>query len=364
MKKSIFGLAAMAVAVSMASCSLDEVMEQPAEQAIGFSSFVGKPTKSLTELIKPDVTPDAGQAALTDFWVFGNYGTKDGGTYDNVVFTNEKVTVSSSSFTNVGPATAANNKYWVADKDYMFAAYSNGNTQLTTTSAVSFGTDGHITITDYVAGDNDLILATPAKVSTDATIASQPSAVPLTFSHLLSQVAFEFKNGFTNGYKVKITGLKFSVNNKATYSYKTNAYLWTLASPASNADKSYTVNSGNAFAKTDGDKTSEYNFIIPQSNKYIKASFTVEVSDDKGTVVATKEYKEATAVPLATGTSTTPSGAAENTWVSGYKYKYTATIDANVLGDVMFPIQFTVTKVDDWSTASSDTGLDLDGNSN
>lgn len=364
MKKSIFGLAAMAVAVSMASCSLDEVMEQPAEQAIGFSSFVGKATKAATELIKPDGIIGTGQAALTDFWVFGNYGTKDGGTYDNVVFTNERVTVSGSSFTNVGPATAANNKYWVANKDYMFAAYSNGNNQLTTTSAVSFGTDGHITITDYVAGDNDLILATPPKVSTQATITSQPNAVELEFKHLLSQVAFEFKNGFTNEYKVKITGLKFSVNNKATYSWlqSGSAYAWELATPAVSTEKLYTVNSGNAFAKTDGDKTSEYNFIIPQPNENITASFKVEVIDDKNNSVATKEYNatNSNAVSLATGTTTTPN--ASNTWVAGYKYKYTATINANVLDDVMFPIKFKVSSVESWEDGDTpDAGLNLGG---
>ena len=52
MKKKVFWLAAMAVTVSMASCSLEEVVEQPTPQAIGFSSFVGKPTKAVTQTEK------------------------------------------------------------------------------------------------------------------------------------------------------------------------------------------------------------------------------------------------------------------------------------------------------------------------
>ena len=345
----------MAVTVSMASCSLEEVVEQPTPQAIGFSSFVGKPTKAATEVIAPNGTAGSGKTALTKFWVFGNYGSKDGGIYGTVVFNNEQVTVTSDSYSEVGPTTT---KYWVADKDYMFVAYSNGNTQLTTTNGVSFDNSGHIEITDYTAGDNDLILATPGKIYSGTSIASQPDAVELEFKHLLSQVAFEFKNGFTNDYKVKITGLQFSVPNKATYSYQ-GAYSWDT--PDTEATKVYAVNGDAAFDNS-AEKQSEYNFVIPQNNSSITASFTVTVYESDGSsVVATKNYTADKAVSLATGTTTDPTGGNDNVWTPGYKYKYTATIDANILNDVLFPIQFEVTSVDTWknSTADDDFGLNL-----
>lgn len=355
MKKNVFGLAAMAVAVSMASCSLEEVMEQPAQQAIGFSTFVGKSTKAATELVNPGTQSGT---ALNKFYVFGKYGDISGNTYTNDVFSNDEVTVTE---TNKEIATT---EYWVANKYYKFAAYSNGNYQIT--DNVSFGTDGHITFTNYEAGTNDLILATPAEVPSGTPSSSNPSAVTLEFKHLLSQVAFEFKNGFDNGYKVAITYLKFNVNNKATYSYQGNAYSWAMKNPAESADKEYTINEGNPFDGEEDNKTqtSAYNFVIPQSNADIKASFTVTVYDTGGEVVATKEYKDDDAVPLATGTTTTPGGD-NNAWTPGYKYKYTATIDASVLDDVMFPIKFTVTSVEGWKDAKDDTngdfGLDLDG---
>lgn len=66
MKKNKFWLAAMAVTVSMASCSLEEVMEQPEPQAIGFSSFVGKPTRAVTETKTNN---------LGSFKVYGGYAT-------------------------------------------------------------------------------------------------------------------------------------------------------------------------------------------------------------------------------------------------------------------------------------------------
>lgn len=225
---------------------------------------------------------------------------------------------------------------------------------------MSFDQNGHITFTDYEAGTNDLILAAPTiEVTTPATIAdNNPGAVELTFNHLLSQVAFEFENGFTNGYKVKIEYLKFSVNNKATYSYQSGAYGWGTLN--TEATKSYIVNGDAAFAASDGSKTSESNFVIPQSNENITASFTVTVYDTDGTTeIATKTYENGNAVSLATGTTTTPGGD-NNAWTPGYKYKYTATIDASVLDDVMFPIKFTVSSVSDWDDAESNTNGDFD----
>ena len=349
----------MAVAVSMASCSLDEVMEQPAQQAIGFSSFVGKPTKSATELVTPG---SQSGTALNKFYVYGAYGDA-ANTYGANVFngaTVENVANTTDAYTPTGIQ-----KYWIANKFYKFVAYSNGNNKCTN---VTFDDKtGRITITDYEAGTNDLILADPNEVQTTTISANSLGSVALTFNHLLSQVAFEFKNGFTNGYKVKITDLKFSVNNKATYSWQSNAYSWGTMSDSK--EKSYTVNNDEAFDNS-ANKTSEYNFVIPQSNSSITASFNVEVLDGQN-VVATKEYNATNnnAVSLATGTTTTPSGS--DTWIAGYKYKYTATIDANILSDVMFPIQFTVTSVEDWETADGDTSgegtdfdLTLNGNGN
>lgn len=340
MKKNKFWLAAMAVTVSMASCSLEEVMEQPEPQAIGFSSFVGKPTRAVTEIVNPGSTGSG--TPLSTFYVFGKYGDAVGGTYTNDVFSNTSVTVTE---TNTEIATA---QYWVPNKSYKFAAYSDGNSKIE--SNISFGTDGNITITGYSAGLNDLILATPAEVQTGATITEgNPDAVSLTFNHLLSQVGFEFTNGFTNGYKVQITGLKINIPNKATYS-KTSVYSW--GAPNTNADKTYTVNGGDKFDSS-ASKLSEYNFVIPQNNESLKAEFTVTVYDNNDIQIIQKEFPN---VSLATGTTTTPESD-NNVWTPGYKYKYTATIDASVLDDVMFPIEFKVVAVEGWE---SSTG----GNSN
>ena len=329
MKKNKFWLAAMAVTVSMASCSLEEVMEQPEPQAIGFSSFVGKPTRAVTEIVNPGSTGSG--TPLSTFYVFGKYGDAAGGTYTNDVFSNTSVTVTA---TNTEIATA---QYWVPNKYYKFAAYSDGNNSLTTTDKVSFDENGHITITDYEAGDKDLILATPAEVQTNATISAQPSAVPLTFNHLLSQVSFQFVGeGFPAGYKIKIEGLTFSVNNTATYTSSDG--LWgELKTPAS---KGYTVASGAAFA-FDTKTTSDANFVIPQGySSNITATFTATIYDNHGSTVASKAFT--TASLLANSTTGIPAE-----WVKGNRYQYNIKITPSEMTN-MFPIKFTVTRVEGW----------------
>lgn len=350
MKKNKFWLAAMAVTVSMASCSLEEVMEQPEPQAIGFSSFVGKPTRAVTEIIKPDGTESGVQTPLTKFYVFGRYGDKNGANYGNVVYENAEVVVSNSSFTNVGPADV---QYWALNKDYKFAAYSDGNNSLTTTDKVSFDENGHITITDYEAGDKDLILATPEEVQTGATISAQPDAVPLTFNHLLSQVSFQFVGeGFPAGYKIKIEGLTFSVNNTATYTSSTGA--WVVSESASSASKGYTVASGAAFA-FDTKTTSDANFVIPQSySGEITATFTATIYDNHGSTVASKAFTTASLL------ASSPLGIPAE-WVKGYRYQYNIKITPSEMTN-MFPIKFTVTTVSGWqnsTTPGDSNNLDL-----
>lgn len=332
MKKNKFWLAAMAVTVSMASCSLEEVMEQPEPQAIGFSSFVGKPTRAVTEIVNPNGSASGVQTPLTKFYVFGRYGDKNGADYGNVVYENAEVTVNGSSFTNVGPADV---QYWALNKDYKFAAYSDGNSKIG--SNISFGTDGNIIITSYSAGSNDLILATPAEVQTGATISAQSNAVPLTFNHLLSQVSFQFVGeGFPAGYKIKIESLAFSVNNTATYTSSNNSW----GDPTTSASKGYTVGTGTAFA-FDTKTTSDANFVIPQGySSDITATFTATIYDNHGSTVASKAFTTASLLA-----NSTPGIPAE--WVKGNRYQYNIKITPSEMTN-MFPIKFTVTTVSEW----------------
>lgn len=357
-------MAAMIVTVSMVSCSLEEVVEQSASQAIGFSPFVGKPTRGVTEIISPNENEDTGKDALNTFYVFGRYGNTQNGTYDKEVYDNAAVNVTSGNYTNVGPSDV---QYWVPNKYYKFAAYSDGNSQINgteeTNPKVSFGTDGYITISNYSADEKDLILATPDQVSTGATISSQPAAVSLTFKHLLSQVSFQFEGeNFPTGYTIKIESLKFYVNNTATYTGSSSSW----GTPNTSAEKSYTVNSGSSFAFDTATK-SDANFVIPQSynSSDIKATFKATIYDNHGSEVATKDFETVsllanTAAANSGGTPSIPSQ-----WEAGYRYQYNLTITPSNMGN-MYPIEFTVS-VEDWqdkTTGGYDTVINGTSGSN
>lgn len=354
----------MIVTVSMVSCSLEEVVEQPASQAIGFSPFVGKPTRGVTEIVNPGSgSPGDGKAVLSTFYVFGSYGDTQNGTYDNEVYNNAEVTVSSTN-TEVGPDDV---QYWVPNKYYKFVAYSDGNSQINVTETnptVSFGTDGNITISNYSADEKDLILATPAEVSTATLNGTTPGAVSLTFKHLLSQVSFQFVgSGFPDGYQIKIEGLTFYVNNTATYTGSNASGSWS--SLTYSVEKSYAVNSGNSFPFGTATK-SDANFVIPQSySSEIKATFKATIYDNHGSEVATKDFET---VSLLDNTAAANSGGTPSIptqWEAGYRYQYNLTITPSNMGN-MYPIEFTVS-VEDWqdkTTGGYDTVINGTSGSN
>lgn len=352
MKKKVFWLAAMAVTVSMASCSLEEVVEQPTPQAIGFSSFVGKPTKAATEIVNPGSTGGTG-TALSKFYVFGKYGGSSN-SYEKDVFSNTEVTV-----TDVNTEISTT-QYWIANKYYKFVAYSDGNSSIGTTTgtgtaSVSIDNSVNITISDYEAGDKDLILATPTEV-TAQTDASSYGVVGLSFSHLLSQVSFQFKGeSFPDGYQLQITGLTFTANNKSTYSYvgdPTNGYTWSDPVSGNTNVRTYVVNENSKFAFGTATK-SDANFVIPRTySTDIIAAFTATVYDKNGTQVSTKKF---TTVSLLA--SSGPSIPGE--WKAGCRYQYNLTITPANMGN-MSPIKFKVDEVKGWQDEpSSGNGTDI-----
>ncbi len=327
MKTTFLLLAAATTA--FASCTNSEVMEVAGNRTISFAPFVEKATKTATEIVGVNAAN-----GLTKFYVFGKYGDNSEGTYDTEVFSNLEVNVTGASDT---PGTG---HYWIAGKYYKFAAYSDGNKQIA--SGVSFGNDGNITISDYTVSNKDLILVTSTNEYNGSSQIATNTPVALTFSHLLSQLSFEFTNGFTaQGYTLEISGLSFTVENQATYTSSDGNWNIATGNPVTNRQ------TGNVY-------TDEAWFVIPQSNATstgYKVSFTATVKDRNNTV-ATKSLT----AHLATGdhSSDNNGNAGNDTWIKGYKYKYTATIDAGTMGITDNEIKFQVS-VAPWKDAGDTT---------
>ena len=196
MKKSLFLLGVAAAVFS--GCSNQEVMDvaEYANQPIEFTTFVDKTTRS------GDVTSQNFQK----FWVFAqNKGTGDQNWAD--------------AFTNVQVSKAGDNEwlpintyYWEKNKEFRFAGYANGESQLNK-SIVSYdagsqsggSTSGLLTFTAYSTdGKNDLVAAmgNESNYTWDGTASGEAPKVSMTFRHMLSKLTFTFKTKMANTYTV------------------------------------------------------------------------------------------------------------------------------------------------------------------
>ena len=326
MKKKVFWLAAMAVTVSMASCSLEEVVEQPTPQAIGFSSFVGKPTKAVTQTEKTN---------LGSFQVYGGYAT------NTSVF--EGVSVASVDNGNTWNYT--NTQYWVPGQSYKFAAMGPTNA-LTGKGTLSFdyGT-GHLTLQDYTEANlensKDIVYAGNVTRTTNSPLETQDyEAVPFTFGHIMSWIKIKFVHKMTSGYKitvsdVTVTGVKTGATFAGTGT-STDTWSTSLSSDAAFSNQTPANNE-----LTTADASCLVDFIaIPQTVGTLTISFKLTVVDSA----------DNTLVDGKTMSSTVSSA----TWASNNIYVYTANLEYGKVG--IYPIQFTV---EDFSWDGTTNNSDL-----
>lgn len=316
MKKSLLfcGVAALA----FASCTQNEVLDVNENRAIGFDAFSGKATRA-------DITGNGGTGStFTKFFVFGSYDKNGDGSGYTSVYSNGEVAYNSGW-------SAKETQYWVADKNYKFAAYSDGNAALPEGTTATF-TDatGKLKIENYQVADKDLILAEEA--TGDGTTKGN---VSLSFSHLLSKVKFTFTSDFTSpNYTMTISGMKFNAGKTGTYDDSN----WNTTS---NAD--YEIGGWNNFVGGASESSDEY-YVLPQATSSLEVTLTVSVTDG-GSFNKTKELKAS--LDVTNGTDT-------GKWMPGYVYNYTATITPEKvdpdLNDQV--IKFTV-DVDSWQDHNS-----------
>jgi hypothetical protein len=335
MKKNKFWLAAMAVTVSMASCSLEEVMEQPEPQAIGFSSFVGKPTRAVTE---------TKTNSLGSFKVYGGYVT------NTDVFNGTEVTTNNQGST----WEYAVPQYWVPGQIYKFAAMGPSGIDIDTKLSFDY-TSGHLTllnyeVTDLATGSKDLVYAEANRTTDNPLVEANYAAVPFSFGHIMSWIKIKFVHDLTDKYKITVSDVSVTgVKTKGTF----NGTNWTMDSSPSDATFNDQDPNKDSYNQTDkildanGDNCLVDFIAIPQTVATLNISFKLTVQDDQGSyIVGTSDTpKEFSA--------TTLSGVA---WQKDYVYTYTATLDESVLG--LKPITFTAT-VEDWTNKDNNTGLTI-----
>lgn len=324
MKKSLFVLG-VAVA-ALASCTQNEVLEVAEGRAIGFDAFVNNQTKAVSEVTSDNIG--------TDFYVFGNYGTED--TWTDQAFNNE---ISTAVY------------YWQTDQTYRFGAYKDGDEK---NGAVTFvAATQTLRFPDYTPNDEkDLIAAVTGDVVANDYI-SGPTAVGLTFKHLLSQVKLTFKTDAAAVYNMTISNVQINgalSQSTATYTNGTVAWEPSVASAGTTTNNGYSYtalsNSGNI---SSGVISEQSKLVIPQSGtNVLTVTFTAKISGEaEGTANFTATLGHAI------------SGLTGDTWTNGYRYNYIANVELNKVIDNpegLVPITFEPT-VEDWKDAKPTVDL-------
>lgn len=335
--KKIF-LIGLTAAAMMASCSNDETVEMAQQKAISFSNaFVNNGTRSVHD-------PSFTTLTLKDFAVYGF-------TQKGQIFNGEKVSGTTStgwSYDNV--------QYWVPGNTYTFGAIAPysvaGKVSNVTlpTGATKVGMEVAFTNTD--ANQVDLLHAAPSQIT--GVTATYTTPVSMTFNHQLSKVKFSFQNFVGVGYNVKVSNVKITdAFKEGTLTVAATKNTW-----GGQTDKTLELNFGNVVA--DGATADEaavianaatlesYNekLMIPMGSSAIyTVTFTAELY--KGDVLL-GIYNHRVEIKNVE-------------FKLGYCYDFKASLThKNITAeDELNPIEFAVTKVEDWNKADIDKDLNV-----
>ena len=307
----MMGMAALA----LAGCTNEEVLNVSDGLAIGFDAFVGNMTKSVTEV-----------KTLTDFYVFGKLGA-DETSWNGQIFNNE-------------PNTAV--YYWQQGKHYRFGAYADGNGGQIADARYNAATQ-ELTFPQYTPNDaRDLVAATAVA---DASQAIPSAPVPLSFSHMLSQVGFTFNTEVGKEYTLAIRNIRINkAIRTATGSYKAPATIdWQGKAEPTVA---YTYDDIADLAGEETNQASQFKLVIPQQlpteeASKITVSFTASISGGGMAEAAEKSFELVLASP------------GEGGWKPGFRYNYTATINGDNITNVK-PVEF-IPSVGEWDNISGGT---------
>lgn len=325
MKTNLF-LLGMAVA-AFSSCTNEEVTDVAQNRAIKFNQFVENNTREVQEV-----------ESLSSFYVFGKF-REISNSYTTQIFNNESQDTP---------------YYWVANKFYIFGAYADGNNgkieDVTFDSAKK-----QLVFTNYSPDDTkDLVAAISDEVESGDNPTTNDNKVSLTFHHMLSQVKFTFNTTDGKEYQIKISNLKINAVKTSTgniaLSESNNVTInWENTSAIKEDYDMYPVISD--VANENKRASSESKLVIPQNGTdQLNVMFTATVKGGGLDKTANFTANLSVAENIAGGNSNA------NTWIPGYRYNYTAEINAKMISEggenpeVLYPITFNAI-VSDWEKA-------------
>lgn len=335
MKKTLFAALALAF---VASCSNEEVVEMAQKEAISFeNAFVNNSTRSVSD---PSITTKN----LTSFAVFGFVGSEQATTpaeFFNGVEVSKSITNSEMTKTDWKYSAT---QYWIAGAKYNFSAVAPFADKKWTKKTSS--TTG-LTLSFENTGTQDLLYA--QSVANIEGLPSNNQPVAFTFNHILSKVKFSFKNVYNaTEATIKVKNIKITNAYKSgDVALTANSTTWSnratdlvLDFGMATDDESTTDNKENTevdYAYNNTYESQNELLLIPNTDEGAKDTYNVTFTVDllySGTVI--KTYNHTATVEFKPE--------------PGKSYDILAKISAENIDpeNKQEPIEFTVTKVNDW----------------
>ena len=315
MKKILVSVLAVA---AMVACSTEHtVVKVENNEAIGFDTFVDKTTRA------EDITT----TNIADFGVYASVTNSD--VQSSLILTNEKVTKNGDVWSYV------NTQYWVPGNSYNFTAIAPFEGRHWTYTADTQAQNGVINFKNNLEnanGEQDLVFAYAERAN---VAAGAQTKVGLTFSHLLSKVAFKFTNGYAEASNMTLEVYGIKINN-AVAEAKVEVVDGATGEWAQVGDTTFVREFGKQAAEdvrlaSAAAYATKHHYLLPIAQQY-SITFTIDLYQ-AGVKVGTYPHTIYTTINLA----------------KGGNYNISATLNETNTGATAFEaIEFTVDDVTGW----------------
>lgn len=335
MKKIFVAMLALAAATA---CSNDELVSVN-QEAIGFdNAFINNSVRSVNDPSYTDTN------LFADFAVYGYVAGESSAS----IFDGTQVSGSALN----ADWTYTGTQYWIDGADYTFHAVAPYNGGWTKTEAGI----GSVKLSFTNDGETDLLFATNDYGTYNYNENQQVGKVGFTFRHVLSKVKFSFVNNYnaTNSY-LRVSNIK--IENAYTTA---NATLDANTAWKGHAGDNLVLDFGNANTTEGNPAAVKFNTEVSEvesHNELLLIPGAVPSFDKDGGVVT--GYKVTFTVEVLVGDAVIKTYrhvvAANFTPVAGYTYDLKAELSHENLDpdQPQEPIEFTVTKVENWTENES-----------
>lgn len=297
-------------AVVLTSCTKDEVVNQSANLAISFDSYLAKPTKA-----KPTSGTSFVEGSTMGVYA---YNTKEalwtGSGIEAITskpLINEKVTKEAAGW------TYANTAYYAKNENFSFLAYAPYEEG----KQVNDGIMEHLVSAD-LKDQVDLLVAKPeTDKKWDGLVSTTMDKIQFTFKHALSQVKFKAKLKETyDEYDIKVNSVTLkSIQNLGKVSLTADDIKWSDTQGSMNYAMTFGDNqltSADAVDLTDGTGEGHVFMLLPQTLENVTFTFNITATPTAAGITAGKVEKTRNFDVIV----------AKGTWEANKVYVYTTTL--------------------------------------